>query len=359
MAVVRPAAVAAGVAYSAALVLYSAGRARTVGRTGLVELANDFAPWLYAPAAPMLLAGIGWRAPTLAAAGLASTAAFLGRWGRLFAPRMSAPTGVRPELTVMTFNVLAWNRQYAATAGVILAEAPDVVAVQELDPLAAVALLRLLADQYPHRALQPYPSPSGAGVFSRHPLRDAEAFRLGVAGGHWSQRMVVEAPSGPLTLFNVHTRIPRLCWERRCGLAGVLPTFSAERCREDVRRLARLLDEVDGPLLVMGDFNMTEYSAHYRLVRARLTDAYRAVGWGFGHTFPRLGSFPHGLPVPWPMVRLDYVWHSAHFRPLSARLGRAGGSDHHPVIVRLARVPSSGFTGLGSTRAGDTSPRRA
>ena len=338
---VRPAAVTAGVAYAAALLAYTAARPRTRGRTGLVELANDFAPWLYAPAVPRLLGGIGCRAPALAAAGLASTAAFLGTWGRHFTRRAPTPTGVQPDLTVMTFNVLAWNREYLATARSILAEAPDVVAIQELDPLAAVELPRLLADRYPHRALRPYPSPSGAAVFSRYPLRGAKAFRLDGTTGHWSQRMVVEAPNGSLTLFNVHTRIPRLCWGQRRGASRLLPTFTAERCRADVRHLARLLDQVDGPLLVLGDFNMTEYSDHYRLVRARLTDVYRTVGRGFGHTFPRLGSFPHGLPVPWPMLRLDYVWHSAHFRPLSAHLGESGGSDHRPVVVRLARAPAS------------------
>jgi vancomycin resistance protein VanJ len=340
MGLVRPAAVTAGIGYAAALLAYTAARPRTVGRTGLVELANDFAPWLYAPAVPMVLVGIGWRAPALTAAGLASAAAFLGTWGRLFTRPTPNPTSVQPDLTVITFNILAWNHQYVATAGAILAEAPDIVAIQELDPLAAVELPRLLADHLPHRALRPYPSPSGAAVFSRYPLRGAESFRLDATAGHWSQRMVVEAPSGPLTLLNVHTRIPRLCWSQCRGAARLLPTFTADRCRTDVLHLVRLLDEVEGPLLVMGDFNMTEYSDHYRLVRARLTDAYRAVGRGFGHTFPRLGTFPHGLPVPWPMLRLDYVWHSAHFRPVSAHLGKSGGSDHRPVVVRLARTPA-------------------
>jgi endonuclease/exonuclease/phosphatase (EEP) superfamily protein YafD len=36
-------------------------------------------------------------------------------------------------------------------------------------------------------------------------------------------------------------------------------------------------------------------------------------------------------------VRLDYVFHNAHVRPLEARVWPdAGGSDHRPVLVRLA-----------------------
>jgi endonuclease/exonuclease/phosphatase (EEP) superfamily protein YafD len=64
-------------------------------------------------------------------------------------------------------------------------------------------------------------------------------------------------------------------------------------------------------------------------------DTYPTVGTGPGRTFPALGSFPHNFPVPAPIVRLDYIWHSREFRPLAAYLGRSGGSDHRPVIARL------------------------
>ena len=55
------------------------------------------------------------------------------------------------------------------------------------------------------------------------------------------------------------------------------------------------------------DFNLSEYSQDYRSPQAGLGDADRTAGRGFGHTFPRAGSFPKDLPAPWPVVRLDYV----------------------------------------------------
>ena len=113
--------------------------------------------------------------------------------------------------------------------------------------------------------------------------------------------------------------------------------FNTRWRRDDIHRLVDVLEQVAGPMLVVGDFNMTEYSPDYHLIRARLVDAYRAVGWGFGHTYPSFLSFPKPLPAPWPVVRLDYVWLSRQLEPISARLGRSDGSDHHPVIVRFAR----------------------
>ena len=125
-----------------------------------------------------------------------------------------------------------------------------------------------------------------------------------------------------------------------------LPAYDTARRNAEVRRLTEIVDSVRGPLLVTGDFNMTEYSADYHAMRARLGDAFRAAGRGLGLTFPRPRSYPRELPAPWPVVRLDYVWHSEELRPLDAHVGSSGGSDHRPVIVRVApdepRASSSG-----------------
>jgi vancomycin resistance protein VanJ len=332
---VRSAAVGIGTAYALALLIYAAVLRRGIDLTGLFELANNFAPWWYAPVPAILLVGLGLRSRPLILAGLAAATAFGVAWGHLFLPLRTPPAEAGSGLTVMTLNVLAQNQEHAALAAAIAAEDPDVVALQELESDAATDLSRALGERYPNRAFQTAPK-VGAGILSRYPLGDVAAFQLS-EGGNWGQRTVVETPGGALTLFNVHPTIPRLVWSaRRLGPLRLPIGYDSALRSAEIRRLIDLLDAVDGPLLVLGDFNMTEYSADYRLVRGSLGDAYRAVGWGFGHTFPRLGSFPRSLPAPWPVLRLDYVWHSSELRPLSAHVGPSGRSDHHPVIVRLA-----------------------
>ncbi len=76
-------------------------------------------------------------------------------------------------------------------------------------------------------------------------------------------------------------------------------------------------------------------SPDHRLLSGYLHDAYRAVGRGLGNTFPRMGSWPRTFPAPWPLLRLDYVWHSSHFDAAWAYRGDAGHSDHHPIVAGL------------------------
>jgi endonuclease/exonuclease/phosphatase family metal-dependent hydrolase len=64
-----------------------------------------------------------------------------------------------------------------------------------------------------------------------------------------------------------------------------------------------------------------------------------------GHTFPgavnEWSSRPAVGPfaVPQWLVRIDYVFHSAHFRAVTARTAQSDGvSDHRGVVVRLALV---------------------
>ena len=47
------------------------------------------------------------------------------------------------------------------------------------------------------------------------------------------------------------------------------------------------------------------------------------------------GSFPLAFPAPFPILRLDFVWHSEHFEPAWAHRGDAGQSDHHPIVTGL------------------------
>ena len=333
----RLAMVGIGSAYAAGLLAYAAARPRAGEMTGLLELVNNFAPWWYAPVPAIVLAGLGLRSKTLVLAGLASAVAFGLTWGDLLVPRAAPAAAAGPTLTVMTLNVLYENQAHGDLVAAIMAEDPDLVALQELEPDAAADLVRALGRRYPHHTFQPV-SESGAGVLSRYPLRDVVAFQLS-DGRHWAQRMAVDGPSGPLTLINVQLPLPRLVWsERRLGPLGLPTGYDAEPRSAEIRHLCDLVDGVDGPVLMMGDFNMSEYSPDYRRIRARLGDAYRAAGWGFGHTFPRLGAFPRRLPAPWPVLRLDYVWHSPELRPVSAHVGPSGRSDHHPVVVRLTRV---------------------
>lgn len=332
---VRQGVLGACLGYTAGVLGYALLRPGLGDRKGWLELADDLEPWTYVPAPAIGLVGVALRSPLVAAAGSAMLATFGLRWGQRYL-RSGAVTPSEPaDLTIMTFNTLAWQREGHDLAASIERERPDVIGLQEIGPHAAEYLVSHFADAYPYHFVTRSPDSHGAAVLSRYPLHSPLEVRYSDRG-HWWQRLTIETPRGPVTYLNVHTRIPYVRKTHRRVLGRQIPlAFHAERRSEEIGRLTEMLDSIEGPIVLGGDFNMTERSADYRQVAARLTDAYKAVGRGLGHTFPRRGAAPRTFPAPCPMLRLDYVWHSEHFQATWARRGDAGHSDHHPVIVGL------------------------
>jgi endonuclease/exonuclease/phosphatase (EEP) superfamily protein YafD len=97
--------------------------------------------------------------------------------------------------------------------------------------------------------------------------------------------------------------------------------------------------------VLLTDFNRVGWQAAYRQLRqSGLIDAFGTAGRGAGFTLPtRLSHLayrghPLGeLPLP-PLLRVDYVWHTAHFRAIASWIGGNAGSDHLPVLAELERV---------------------
>ena len=196
----RRAGVGLGTAYAAIVLAYALARPRRGTGPVALELIDDFGPWWYLPFAAIAAGGWALRSPLLLGSGLAAAAAFGRTWGPLFARRPACCRRGPSDLTVMTFNVLAWNRRHAALADAILAADADVVGLQELHAEIAEALDPRLLRRYPYRALYPTRTTSGSGILSRHPLHDVAAFRLS-DHGHWCQRAVVETPTGSLSVL--------------------------------------------------------------------------------------------------------------------------------------------------------------
>jgi endonuclease/exonuclease/phosphatase (EEP) superfamily protein YafD len=86
------------------------------------------------------------------------------------------------------------------------------------------------------------------------------------------------------------------------------------------------------PALLLCDCNLTDTSQAYARLATFMADSFREAGWGFGHS-----SFSRR--PPFQAQRLDYVWHSDQLAALEAAVGPDGGSDHRPVIARLALRP--------------------
>ena len=322
---------AAIVLYGLGVSGYLAARLAVGERWAWVAFANNLMPW--------------WALGGLAAAGLAlfsthrwplialqipGIAAFLVLYGSLILPHaLAAGTGGNPHppLRVATYNTLSVRSDPARVVDVIAGLSADLVGLQELGPRHADLLAERLGAQYPYQALHPLLPVHGVGLLSRYPIREAEAIRL-LPDSMLSLRAVVEVDGAPVAVFVVHPRPP-------ANAFSPLTYNSVLRDREINLLLDDHLGGVTGPLIVMGDFNMTDQSDIYRAVSARLDDAFRRAGRGLGFTYPA----PHkpARRIVAGLVRIDYIWHNAHFTALDAWPGQdSGTSDHRPVVAELA-----------------------
>ncbi len=322
------------VAYALAVVVWQIMRLAAGDRWWWLASANVLSLYLFLPLLVLLpLAGVT-RQRTAVVATATSTLVFLLLYGGLFLPSW-VPVEAADAATfrVMTLNVLFTNDDGAAIERLVRAERPDLICLQELNPRLAADLVVRLGDEYPHHALLPEQDPTGLGLFSRYPLRDAGEIP-DPAWKHGAQVATVAFEGRPVLVLNVHALSPT--WPRLAR--DWPPRFEAEfRLRE--QQIHLWLDRIgqhSGPVILAGDLNSTDQNATYRLLAGHLVDAHRRAGWGLGHTAPASVEGLDRVPSPSRLFRIDYVWHSDHWQALETQVGEWDGqSDHLPVFATL------------------------
>lgn len=288
-------------------------------------MVTSAAPWLFPPLAGILPLALALRRRIYwlrAGAGLLLGAVLLG--GELL-PRTHHVTAVSGlQLSLMSFNVYGGNPTPARVVTAIAASGADLVALQELSPEMGAAIAHDLAATYPYRLLNPQPGVFGMGLLSRYPLRPLAT----LPGENWfgtPQVVALDLDGQEVIVVNVHA-LPPLVSVNQSHTEGV-----RERERQ-AEAIVALAAERGEPLLALGDFNSNPHHRPYQIIRALLGDAWEAQG-GLGFTWPAPDS--SGLPLS--LIRIDYIFHSAHWAPLSASLGVEGaGSDHLPLQATLA-----------------------
>lgn len=211
---------------------------------------------------------------------------------------------------------------------------PDIVALEELNRAQAAALSDALGDVWPHQFTfsDGY---EGRGVFSVYPFRRQE--ELSIATGRPDALVELEIDGGTLTMLVGHPRPPKLK-----GTTLEIP-FASHR---QILRLADLAIRA-APAVLLGDFNMRPDNTIYARLQDRgLVDAFAESGEGSERTFPvrvaktkPVAGRQVRVKTP-PLFRLDYIWHTPDIRSVATWVGDDTGSDHLPVMSRLA-IPRS------------------
>jgi vancomycin resistance protein VanJ len=217
------------------------------------------------------------------------------------------------------------NRLVAA----LRASTADLIGLQELEAAQAEAIARRLGDLFPHQVLHPVGF-AGKGLLSRYPILEQE--QLHFSPDRPDLRAVIDVGGAAVTVIVAHPRPPRM---RLTGM--VFDPITTDQ----IDRLARIA-VAGAPSIVVGDFNMTVRHARYaHWTSSGMIDAFRAIRRG-GATLPvrvgrsvRMKDRLAGFPLR-PVVRVDYIWHTAQLVAQAAWVGDDAGSDHLPVLARLA-----------------------
>lgn len=288
---------------------------------GLVGLFTSFLHVLILPSLILLPLIIALRFRWTAMLLVAPVILTFVTYAPYFVPRAANVSAATTQVQLLSFNINGRNRRIDDVLKVIEQSKADMVAIQELSPWMAEAFAMQLQDVYPHQALHPRDDLSGQGILSRYPITQDEYWQINL--GH--QRVQIDYPGTTITLFNTHPIHP---------LRGT--RYDGDSRAEEVTDILNRAAGESGRLLIIGDFNMTEFTEDYARIVRRYTDTYREVGWGLGFTFPHFGN-AFGLVFMPPLARIDYVFHSRDFQAIEAHVGMdAAGSDHFPLFASLA-----------------------
>jgi endonuclease/exonuclease/phosphatase (EEP) superfamily protein YafD len=239
-----------------------------------------------------------------------------------------ARSSSEPPMRVLTCNLHEAKEKDTEALGRLISETnPAIVALQNWH---ARYQKPIFADEPWHarREGQLY-------VASRYPITDVELFRHpSITQAAVAARYELQTPIGALQLLNLHLTTPRE------GLASVLARDRAGPERIESNAQARWresaavrtwADQVVGPILVVGDFNLPMESLIYREFWNDYTDAFSTAGLGWGFTFRTRHSG----------VRIDHILGSPGWRCRRCWVGPDVGSLHRPVIADMEWVDAS------------------
>ena len=346
--------------YALIVTLFTLLRLLRVSGAPWIDLANTFAPYWYMPLVVTFPLSIivtrGGGAPVARAhkrltrlsksMDTAAAQAYPPRWSVLLqicliaiglywfaVPGMYRP--VQPPsgatFSVVTFNVQGSNRDLKGATEWLLQKAPDVIVLQETAQ-GYDGRLAPLYDVYAHEDH----IEGSVRVFSRYAILEREVLTIEDEPGLKALRLLLDQDGRELAVYALHFTLPlkpRAQYDPNADIGPeALLRYDERRRNAQIRRFLEIARHETSPFIIAGDFNMSDASLIYDEIAAHLGDAWRSAGVGAGRTWPVAEAI--GLPrVIQPLLRIDYIWHSASLRPTAAAVGENIGSDHLPVTV--------------------------
>jgi endonuclease/exonuclease/phosphatase (EEP) superfamily protein YafD len=302
--------------FAAVVLLTGAGLLGSLNK--YLELASHFRVQYLLAAAACLPVFVYTRArltAALASVYVLAVAALLLPWYVRPAPPKDDAGQVR-AFKLLLFNVNYGNTRHAEVVRFVEAERPDVVVLQEVNA-AWLRGIEGLAATYPHAVAQAQEGDgSGLALLGRAPFEEARVVYVG-SEDRPGIRARFKVGGSVVSLLTLHPRAP------------LRPGHFEARNRQLLAG-AEFVRALPEPKIFVGDFNATPWSPYFKRIEAETGLADARKGFGLLPTWPVWNRVaPLMLPVDHCLVSRDVT-------VLGVERGPALGSDHLPLVVRLA-----------------------
>ena len=228
-----------------------------------------------------------------------------------FVRSSEASSGV---ISILQSNVYVYNQNHLKLINLIAKENPDIVVVEEIDKSWELDLTCHLSPTYPVIRTIARDDGFGIGVFSKVEIEDLRT-RAFCKEGIPSIEGKIKKGNSQATLLATHPRPP------------ITGSLWASR-NEQLLNLAQEAAANKGSVILVGDLNTSPWSYWFsRLKSSGLKDS------SFGHGIQNSWAafFPAFLRIP-----LDHILVKGSVGVLERKVLGEVGSDHFPVLVRLA-----------------------
>jgi endonuclease/exonuclease/phosphatase (EEP) superfamily protein YafD len=284
-----------------------------------LDVAAHFAPlqlWMVLLGAGLVLATprTGLRTATTWMAAAGAPLALLLVWPELTRAETRAPPTAEADLTLIQFNIWGgWNADVEGALDWLWAQDADVIVLQEVKPRVLEALERRggyhLSCERRHRCQ--------TLILSRAAPLETGIPAVDKGAPVSSARATLPISDDSFTVIGVHYTWPLPAGPQQAQgrrVAALIGRFPKERT------------------IVSGDFNSTPWS----FSRRREDEIF-----GLERRTRMLFSWPAAakegrIASPLPILPIDQVYAGSDWRTVSVERGPRLGSDHYPVIVRLA-----------------------
>jgi endonuclease/exonuclease/phosphatase family metal-dependent hydrolase len=296
-------------------------------RTGLLALAQVFAPFLFLPLLLLVPFAFVRQAAGLRVLVLLSVLVFGVRHVPLPAFGAAGESLAGPRISVLSWNVFIGNRRYEDFREELLRRPADVVVLQESN-WDALGNDAQVADVYPYRLTGSYDVPPGMALLSVYPViehgtLDGERTLFDIPRLLWARLDLGEGRS--VKVVSAHPIAPYTTGRQCATVVCFEPEWRDEQIDAMRSRYIGPMLSSGEPFILVGDFNVTDREPAYADLSDGLRDAFREAGEGVGTTWRPVFLMEQRMAL----LRIDYQFSSPNVVPVAAEIDcTPSGSDH-------------------------------